>query len=679
MAKRALFAAMMVCFLIIIISCNNSNKKNSDKRTETPVKKIFTGENIEVAKKIISPDGGSILINKPGDPLDGLSIEVPANAYDDENEFVISYSKIERHDLGPDFNPVTPLISINNGAGDSYEPMKLKIPVKVGEGQFAMPFLYDATTGELEAMQVVDSEDGYITAYTTRFSVKSETGNSAVTNKKVVPSFAGDIVDVGLYGIIVSALGTDKLLAEITTPFKPGVDDWEFRNWGSNIAPGGHCAGQALGMLWYYSYKKSKGGPSLNGLFDNNGRTKTPWLWEDDAYAYRFCSMLQVEWANSNSNDLLEWWQGNNDLNTMYAFAYAMIITKQPQLVVIYPKDKDSASHAMVIYGMKEGTLFVADPNFPGDTTRRIWFGSGEGKKWYAPYNSSDYAGSNAKEYPKIHYLAKSGITSWGIAAEHWQKMGDGNIGKEKFPEYTIVGLNGNDEFVPFKDGFEVTNTDGWLTLMIRSPGWSAKFRGYSETARLLKENNMIQLPLKSEQLVGINILDNNDKWVNFEWVKVKMPAVDPGEIQPWTKHRVSMDLYIDGVILPIDSAVITAGDKFNLEGYSPRLVGADHDYTHFISIFSANVQSPGNYIIDDGTHLWIHDDKNDNKNKSYYPGKRSVNNKTYEADLSYAADKGVLQMDTWQSKKISGRFHFWIKDESGNRKLVKAEFRPYQ
>ena len=74
-----------------------------------------------VGKEQVGAEGAEIIVDKPGDPLNGLMIEVPAGAYDDNKTFVISEAKIDQHGLGPDFNPVAPMIIVSNGGGDANE------------------------------------------------------------------------------------------------------------------------------------------------------------------------------------------------------------------------------------------------------------------------------------------------------------------------------------------------------------------------------------------------------------------------------------------------------------------------------------------------------------------------------------------------------------------------------
>ncbi len=72
------------------------------------------------------------------------------------------------------------------------------------------------------------------------------------------------------------------------------MDDWEFPNYGSYIAFGGHCAGQSVTAMWYYYEKKSKGAPNLHSNFDHYG-SAAPATWADNPRGFKFASQIQAD------------------------------------------------------------------------------------------------------------------------------------------------------------------------------------------------------------------------------------------------------------------------------------------------------------------------------------------------------------------------------------------------
>ena len=258
---KKVFTMSILIFLIFLVAGGCKQK----------TRRIITGEPVVVTTETIGPEGGTITINKEGDPLNGYSITVPEGAYAESQSFTVSYRPILNHTYGENFNPIAPLITVENGGGYAKKSMVVKIPVEVPEGHFAMAFFYDDKTGELQGVSMRKSEKNLLTVATKHFS------NMAVSSaaKKV---FEG----------------------EISSGFEQGVDNWQFTNWGSYVAAGGQCAGQTIAAMYYYSEKKVKEKkPSLFGLYDNynNPYQKTPDIEFDDVLAYRLCSMAQEDSA----------------------------------------------------------------------------------------------------------------------------------------------------------------------------------------------------------------------------------------------------------------------------------------------------------------------------------------------------------------------------------------------
>ena len=135
---KKVFTMSILIFLIFLVAGGCQQK---------PLR-IITGEPVVVTTETIGPEGGTITINKPGDPLNGLSIEVPEGAFSAATSIAISYRPVTGHNLGNEMNTVSPLISINNGDAYAEKVMTIKIPVTLADDQFAMAFFYDAEKGQ---------------------------------------------------------------------------------------------------------------------------------------------------------------------------------------------------------------------------------------------------------------------------------------------------------------------------------------------------------------------------------------------------------------------------------------------------------------------------------------------------------------------------------------------------
>jgi len=548
-----------------------------DNSTSPSSPQINIGAEVKLVQQSISSSGGTIVVNRPGDSLNGLTIITPPNSYPEAREFKISTASITNHSFGSLFHPITPVIKISNGGGYSDSILSLKIPINVPNGQFAMAFMYDRTTGELEGLPISELESDHITIATRHFAHTSMGG----LGKGIM--IAAE--DAGFTEIIVSTVDTNELMKDHFTPFKPGVDDWQFTNRGSYISPNGICSGQAISMLWYYSQKKLKGSPPLFGRFDNDGFRKTPKLWQDDVQGYRFCSMLQLDQSTSISNRLLEKWQGKDDIRTLRAFSYSLRLTNSPQYVGI-DNLKEKVGHAMVVYGISRGTLFIADPNRPGDVDTRIRFD--EFNHIYQPYFTGLKAGDPGTQFPIIHYLAKTGINDWNKATDQWKSIANGTIGKGKFPAYTIVALDENDDYVPLTDGFKVP-LGGRLSLLIHGKGFESDFMVFNSKQEVIPRDGSTVLLPPGKNLIGIVITDAAKNWIDFKWINVD---VEGDNTQGPTTGKLKMNIWIDGEKQQIYSSIFyiteTYPNYYNVSIFTETYFSADSTNRKYIQLQTA-------------------------------------------------------------------------------------------
>jgi hypothetical protein len=385
------------------------------------------GHRQKVATQAIAPTGGTLVVDDPENPIAGLTLIVPPGAYPDETSFTVSVRPIEDHALGPDFNPVTPLIHVDNGHRYAAEPMRVEIPIHLAAGEFAMAFFYDVQTGKLEGIPPLALEADRLTVLTSHFS-----------------------------DMVVTRVDMEQLKERIVdTGFRPGVDDWQFVNRGSIVAPNGHCAGQSISAMWYYVEQRlGAGEPALYGRFDNNRYGfKSPALQQDDSWGQRLASSVQrkTDW-DAKTRTLSNYLGGVGDWLTWNAFLYSMALTGEPQYVSIgrYVTNaegkEEREGHALVAFKIEPGRLYVADPNYPGQASRQIVYQDGA----FQPYSS----GANARvieevgpsDFTEFRYMAKSALIDWEQVGALYADMLDGQAGKGVFPRYLIRAATGKDE-----------------------------------------------------------------------------------------------------------------------------------------------------------------------------------------------------------------------------------------
>ena len=201
--------SIMIVFTLLSAGCGNSQNTTavtsaagiSKPHIPSRTGDIKTGAKVDAVSQSINTTGGMISVSKPGDPLDGFVIDVPANSYTESNTFNVSYAPITSQTFGSDITPISPMISVDNGGAFSNEMMYIRVPVKVPDGYFAMGFYYDAATKQLEGMPLLSTGADSITVGAMHFS-----------------------------NFFISMISKSLLKNDIDSDFRPGVDDWQFDN-----------------------------------------------------------------------------------------------------------------------------------------------------------------------------------------------------------------------------------------------------------------------------------------------------------------------------------------------------------------------------------------------------------------------------------------------------------------
>ncbi len=346
-----------------------------------------------------------------------VSFEAPAQAFAADAQVSVAETPIGALDpdaYGGILKPVTPLYTIDVGANEPLLPVTVTLayapPANVPAGSVAMAFYYDSATGRVTPLTPLDSDGTSVRALASHFS-----------------AIFGAIVDMA------------KLPAIVDSGFRPGVDDWQFPNYGSYVAPKGHCEGQALSAIWYYNTQRRAAGASpLYGLYDNNGAAeKTPAFWKDDSQGYRLASSVQASpKANRFTNDFFRTlgFAATNKRPIYDAFRLAIAFSGQPQLIDIWNAD-NTAGHAMIVYRVSPQRIYVADPNYPR-ALRTIAFDAATGE--LAPYSSGDSVASivsgNAVSYTRFAYVPAESSAGSAAIASNWSDLEANTAGDAVFP-----------------------------------------------------------------------------------------------------------------------------------------------------------------------------------------------------------------------------------------------------
>jgi len=490
------------------------------------------GDAVPVASATIGPDGGRVEVSSPGDPLDGLIIEVPAGSYEGEVSVTVTSREVQGHSLGPSFNPAAPLIDIRGPETPSDELLTLSIPIEIEEDEFAMAFAYDAGKGEVSGLGLLES-----------------------TRSKVVAGTWG----IGLIRVLVSAIEVEALDGNVDTGFQHGVHDWHIPNFSSYLSPGGVCAGMNLAALYYFLEEL---GPPLHGRYDNhdNGYVSTPWLWSDDEQALRLASVVQnaIDWDNWAFRFWGAYRHWLNDRMTFRALAYALLATGKPQTVSVRGWDAGGSPvhHSLVCYKKEGTTFFVSDPNFPlgmegGAEERTITFQ--DMMSGFQPYRSAAVTGGPPVTFTEVAFWPYQAFLDWSILGQLWDQLERGRVGDSEFPMYELAvrqaDLEGWEELLP---NYESKSKD--IVVRARDADFTAILHVRDANGQVLGTNTQVDIELQDgDNWLGFEVLGGIQegdsvwlRWVGFDWIKVihEPPvAVAPSVVGPGERLQPSPEI----------------------------------------------------------------------------------------------------------------------------------------
>ena len=542
---------LFTLIFILITSCGDENPAEPSEQVKFESDNVVVENMVEELVEEISASGGIIKINDESSLLNGFSLEVPEKGYNESRTFKISSAKIIDHKLGEYFNPVSPLINISNGGGYSEYPMKVEIPTQLGNDEVAVCFFYDEISGDIEVVPTVAQNGTTIIVETRHFALSDI--NSGGTLSKINRN--GVIAN-----LIVSSVKESLLSGQtvISSGFTPGIDDWEFINYGSYIADGGHCAGQSMTAMWYFYEKRLKGEPPLFGRYDTfNDPANPAKLWEDNPLGYRFASTIQEDFDWGNWIKLVNL-ESRHPKLTYYTFIAAMLLTGEPQFVII-KNSATNAGHAMILYkiDLTEGKMYIADPNYPnnrgtdGSSTIRTISYSNEK---FLPYDSFQKAGDPGTTYDQIAIFGKTANIDWKQIARRFEELEEGTIGNDRFTDYDLIVQTPQGPVHLF-EGMQI-NSDT-LKFICKNENIPSSLPGtnnlqkvyvFNEDGNYLGQadgNGLTQMRLSpGENKFGIYICGyKNGKAYNyfdFKWITVNHPA--PDEL-PYTTCWMKMGL----------------------------------------------------------------------------------------------------------------------------------------
>ena len=549
----------LVSLFLVLLLLSGCKKDDSNPITSNPNGNngnIKIGDVVDLTTQTINLNGGTVTVTKPGDPLNGLTVTIQPNSFTQAQTIKISSAPITSHQLGQYFNPLTSMIKISYQGGFSDKTMRIKVPITLPTGKFAMGFFYNEQTGKLEGIPIEKLASDHIIIATKYFASNTNQSLSKKTNLDVV----GDLV-IGMIDESVLAGQTN-----IDTGFKPGVDDWEFINYGSYTAPKGICAGMSLSAMWYYLERKNTDGALFHKYDSFNDKTLPGKLWQDNPKGYRFASAIQSD-INWDARATERLFQEGDPILTWKAFALSMLLTKEPQYVCL--RSTTHLGHAVVAYQMnyQTGDLQVSDPNYPsgfqtnGTTiSRTIKF---SGNK-FNPFPASLKADTNATVFDTVYYFGKTTMIDWDKFKTRWNEVQAGTIGNDKFPSYklyvnSVGGTELTDNYQLSSDSLKIlcrsTNSSQFLTGTDRLQAFYIyNQNGTQLTKADFNSKGIAKLRLgKGIIKLGFYICgaknNNPENYVDFKWININSlgMTIDPNTLNGDINKEYTFTAKVEG------------------------------------------------------------------------------------------------------------------------------------
>ncbi|HVP40219.1 MAG TPA: IPT/TIG domain-containing protein [Candidatus Saccharimonadales bacterium] len=431
---RALFLACAP--LLFLAGCSKSPTAPGP-----PAMNLVTGAPVTVATQAVSPAGGTVHVTSADSVINGLEIKVPPGAFAGARTFSVSYARVTAHRFGQFFRPISPLITVANGGGYADSIMTMTVPISLPGSAYPVAFFYDDAAGTLEPVPALAFDRHSVTVATRHFDVGGVSAGVA-SMKGALPG--GVIARCARLVVVVTDEDMVRAIAsvepQIRTGYMPAVDDWEFVNNGSYLVPArmGMCAGQNATSLWYYYEKKRKlSAPGLYHLYDVVNATPER-LWQDNPLGYRVASAVQADFNWGSITALVyEHLVGLQDEWTWCTLVTSMHFFHEPLCLGAYGLDATGqpAGHDLTAYTVDVvgRSIYVADPNFPGDRTRRVTFNG----TTFDPYFSGLNAGAPGMNFTKITVTSKTTYISWNRIGELWHDVVE-NGQNPGFPPYEL-------------------------------------------------------------------------------------------------------------------------------------------------------------------------------------------------------------------------------------------------
>ena len=384
----------------------------------------------------VGTGGGTFRYTKAGDALDGLTLTVPAAAYHAAVQWTITADSSITVPLPAGFSQAGPVLVITNGQGYADSTMTLTVPLHLAAGMVAAPFYFDPVSGTLEGIPLVASTSTAATLATLHFSgdLMAIPGSGAKLSMLRSSIRAG----FGSVRVVWIQLPGASLAGTYTTTFHPGVDDWEFINYGDFLSPGGDCEGMSITAMYYHYYFRLGPTPRAGLFHQFDLSLLNQW---DDIQGIRFAGSVQLDYLQRYhagvdqvaSQTAVA--KANGLVGTSMTSDWILLTLKLTGRPVLMGLKGPTGGHAVVAYAATSDgsntTVSFSDPNYPGTTTRTMTFVNGI----LDPVNLALNAAESPDYFSMAYALGVSAEVPLTEVTARWQQFIAGTAGSDNYPK----------------------------------------------------------------------------------------------------------------------------------------------------------------------------------------------------------------------------------------------------
>ena len=340
----------------------------------TPVEftAIGTASTTIIGQATIGSGGGVLVVSKPGSALNGLTITVPANAYNGPVNLSVRANDVAAPTLPTAARIASPVITIESdrplGADAN---LGITIPAVVNASEVPIVVMFDPATNEKVALTSMRQSNGRVSAVT-RIADGSQLAVAAALRTGIGGTSAARTSSVQTpvsVRMIVGAVPIEELTKELDTGYRPELDDWEFNRMIKVLVEEEFqfLSGLPMASAWYFDKYRAQG--RLNKKFQ-----AAPGIEYSNPRGFRIGLLMMAEFAKQwdaiveYNMAITDVWAATQDNVTMDSLVLlgvkaGIYVTGRPQIILVgssIEKDSKLPVASMLVYRTHGSTMDVS-------------------------------------------------------------------------------------------------------------------------------------------------------------------------------------------------------------------------------------------------------------------------------------------------------------------------------